>query len=182
MSISTKRGDDGQTDLMFGRRVSKAHPRIAANGAIDEMNAALGLARASAKHESVLERIAGIQADLINVMGELATDGADLAKYREKGFQITGEDLVDRLTGWVDELENVHDVNFKRWSTPGAAGNPAAAGLDLARTICRRAEREVVGLVEAGEVENPAIVRFLNRLSDVLWLLARLEEREFPGR
>ncbi|MFT5467110.1 MAG: cob(I)alamin adenosyltransferase [Verrucomicrobiales bacterium] len=178
MSIATKRGDEGQTDLMFGRRVSKTHPRIVANGTIDEMNAALGTARACSQHEVVQTRIAEIQADLINVMGELATDRADLEKYREKGFSITEDSLVERLDGWVHELENDHGVNFMKWSTPGAAGSSAAAGLDLARTICRRAERDVIALVESGDVENFAILRFLNRLSDILWLLARLEERD----
>lgn len=177
MSISTKRGDEGQTDLMFGRRISKNHPRVVANGSIDEMNAALGTARATAKHELVQTRIAEIQADLINVMGEIATDKADLEKYAEKGFKLTGSDLVEKLDEWVRELEKDQEISFMKWSTPGAAGSSAAAGLDLARTICRRGEREVVALVEAGEIENLAILRFLNRLSDVLWLLARLEER-----
>ncbi|MEM7013370.1 MAG: cob(I)yrinic acid a,c-diamide adenosyltransferase [Verrucomicrobiota bacterium] len=177
MSIATKRGDEGQTDLLFGRRISKAHERVATYGSIDEMNSALGLARASGRHEWVLERIADIQKELIDVMGELATDGEDMEKYRKHNFRVTDDAMVGRLDSWVKQLENEFDVNFKKWSTPGAAGSSAAAGLDLARTICRRCERGVVGLIESGQVKNSAILQYLNRLSDVLWLLARLEER-----
>ena len=145
---------------------------------IDEMNATLGLARASAKHPWVLEKIADTQKDLIDVMAELATDAEDMEHYRETdGLRVTDEAMVDRLSEWVRELETDHKVNFKKWSTPGAAGSVAGAGLDLARTVCRRAERLLVGLIDDGQVENRAILRYLNRMSDVLWLLARLEER-----
>jgi len=175
MSITTKRGDEGLTDLLFGRRVSKSHPRIRANGAVDELNAALGLARAIAVQPLVRQRIGNLQTDLVQLMGEIATLPEDLPRYDELGRRIT-EDLVDKAHGWIRELEREHGVNSQTWVTPGAAGNLAGAFLDQARTIGRRAEREVAELLETGEIENRALLRYLNRVSDLCWLLARLEE------
>lgn len=177
MSITTKRGDEGLTDLMFSRRVSKTHPRVETNGAIDELNAALGMARVGSKL-FVSEKIAQIQADLVTIMGELATEAEDMERYHEKGFGGTTAEMVSGLTEVVRQLEKDHGIDFKKWAVPGEAGSAVGAALDLARTIGRRAERHVAGLIEAEFIENLEILRYLNRVSDICWLLARFEERD----
>jgi cob(I)alamin adenosyltransferase len=173
MSIVTKGGDAGTTNLMYGRRVSKCHPRVEACGCVDELNAALGLARAMATQPFVREQLEPIQQDLVQLMGELATAPADLARFGKDGFRIVTPDFTRRLDQAVAAME-AQSISFKGWATPGA--NPTAAALDLARTICRRAERRVCGIQEAGELANPEIIVFLNRLSDLLWLFARWAE------
>ncbi len=173
MSIATRTGDAGETALMFNRRVSKCHPRVEACGSVDELNAALGLARAAARDAGARERLASIQRDLISVMGELATAVEDLKQYTQSGYPIVGANLTARLDAWIKELE-ARQPGFHGWATPG--GNFAAAYLDLARTVCRRAERRVCALRESGQLPNVEIIVYLNRLSDLLWLLAREAE------
>lgn len=170
MSIVTKTGDDGTTGLMYGRRVSKSEPRVAACGAIDELNAALGLARAEVQ-PAVRETLLSIQKELIGLMGELATLEEDMPRYRKDGYAIISTDNVARLDQLARGLEGELPP-FKDWVMPGA--NRASATLDFARTICRRAEREVCALAP----QNPQIVVYLNRLSDVLWLMARTLEKQ----
>ncbi len=173
MSIVTKTGDAGTTGLMYGRRVPKNHPRVEACGALDELNAALGLARATAEHDFVRENLFWIQKSLVEVMGEVGVLTEDLPRYLADGYaQITPE-LVAKLEKIVREIE-AQNISFKSWATPGATVNSAA--LDVARTTCRRAERRVFDLVEAGELSSAVILIFLNRLSDLLWLLARWAE------
>lgn len=173
MSIVTKTGDAGTTGLMYGRRVPKNHPRVEACGALDELNAALGLARATAEHDFVRENLFWIQKSLVDVMGEVGVLTEDLPRYLKDGYaQITPE-LVAKLEKTVREIE-AQKISFKSWATPGATVNSAA--LDVARTTCRRAERRVFDLVEAGELSNAVILVFLNRLSDLLWLFARWVE------
>jgi cob(I)alamin adenosyltransferase len=170
MSIATKTGDGGSTGLMYNRRVSKCHPRVEAYGAVDELNAALGLARASAPNPAQNSRLEGIQKDLVTLMGELATQVEDLPRYVKDGFAVVTVDLTAKLDLIVREIEARH-VSFQGWATPGA--NLAAATLDVARTTCRRAERRVCALQEAGQLQNGEIIVYLNRLSDALWLMAR---------
>jgi cob(I)alamin adenosyltransferase len=174
MSIITKRGDDGETDLMFGQRIAKTSTRIAALGALDELNAALGLARAAdteGRHTAVIDRVQNL---LFGLMGELASLPEDLPKYREKGYAaLTAADL-DWLTETAMEAE-AKGVRFTHWAVPGAEGSMARAHLDHARTVSRRAERHLLILHESGG-EVPLTVRlFLNRLSDALWIMARAE-------
>ena len=177
MSIVTKRGDRGTTALMYNRQVSKCHPRVEAYGAVDELNAALGLARAAAEHDLLRERLASLQKDLVLLMGELATAMEDLPRYVKDGHSLVTPVLTAMLEKWIKELEAAN-VPAKGWATPGA--NTASASLDLARTICRRAERRVCALQEASQLDNPEIVIYLNRLSDLLWLLARWVEAKQP--
>ena len=173
MSIATRTGDHGTTGLMYGRRVPKTHPRIEANGAIDELNAALGVARATATEEWLRGELFLTQKQLVDVMGELATAPADLERYARDGFMLITPAMTARLDELVKHLE-AQKISFKGWATPGAM--PLAAALDLARTACRRAERRVCAIREAGEPVNAEIIIYLNRLSDVLWLLARWVE------
>jgi len=173
MSIATKTGDQGLTGLMYNRRVSKCHPRVEAYGAVDELNAALGLARATAQHDFVRENILAIQKDLVIVMGELATAPEDLPRYVKDGFFLVTAALTAKFDKLVAQIE-AQKVSFAGWATPGATENSAA--LDVARTTCRRAERRCCALQEAGQLNNSEIIIFLNRLSDLLWLFARWVE------
>jgi len=175
MSIVTKTGDQGTTALMYQRRVSKAHPRVAAYGAVDELNAAVGLARASAQQDFVRQNLLAVQKDLVVLMGELATAVEDLPRYVRDGYLRVTADMTTRLEGLTKEIESA-GVSFKGWATPGAS--LPAATLDVARTICRRAERRVCALHEAGQLQNAEIIAYLNRLSDLLWLLARWAEAQ----
>ena len=170
MSIATKTGDGGSTGLMYNRRVSKCHPRVEAYGAVDELNAALGLARASASGAAHNTRLEAVQKDLVILMGELATQVEDLPRYARDGFTVVSAELTAKLDRIVREIEG-RNIAFSGWATPGA--NLAAAALDVARTVCRRAERRVCALHEAGQLQNGEIIIYLNRLSDALWLMAR---------
>ena len=174
MSIATKTGDDGTTGLMFNRRVSKTDPRVAAYGACDELNAALGMARAWTSDASIAERVLDVQKDLVTLMGELACAEEDRERYKEKGFQFVEAAMVDRLTAWIDDLEKNHKISFKHWATPGATKGSAV--LDQVRVACRRAERAVWELREGGLAVTEVIPRYLNRLSDLCWLWARYVE------
>jgi cob(I)alamin adenosyltransferase len=157
---------------MYGRRVAKNDPRIEANGCIDELNAALGLARAADEPGLVAEQLLAIQNELVTLMGELATAPEDIDRYRRDGFSLTTAEMVDRLTSAIDELEKDKTLYGKGWVMPG--NTPLAGALDFARAVCRRAERRVAAL---GTSVNPEILRYLNRLSDLCWLLARFAEK-----
>lgn len=178
MSITTKRGDQGSTDLLFGHCVLKNHPRIHALGAVDELNAALGLVRVTAQTDLVPVHVPKIQMDLIALMGELATPPGQEKHYAETHQQRIDAACVERLDVLVKSMEAQGALKFQGWALPGAGGSLAGAHCDVARTICRRAERAVMDLHGGDDaVANPEIVRYLNRLSDVLWLMARMEER-----
>ena len=175
MSIVTKTGDDGATALIYGRRVPKTHPRIEACGAVDELNAALGLARASAKCDFVRGHLLAIQKDLVVLMGETGVATEDLPRYVKDGYSVVTPEMTAKLETLVREIE-AQKINVKGWATPGETMN--AATLDAARTVCRRAERRVCALKESGELRNAEIVVYLNRLGDLLWLFARREEAQ----
>jgi cob(I)alamin adenosyltransferase len=178
MSISTRKGDDGGTDLLFGCRIQKSHPRIHALGAVDELNAALGVLRVASLREEVREFVGKVQRQLIGLMGELATPPGMESRYAETHQDLITMAEVERLDEWVSRLEKDGCLQFKGWALPGEAGVMSGAHADVARTVCRRAERVVIDLDETAErVPNREIVRYLNRLSDVLWLMARWEER-----
>jgi len=176
MSIVTKTGDEGETSLMYGRRFPKTDPRVEAYGSVDELTAALGLARASCDDKFVTEQILNVQKDLIHIMGELSTLPEDRQRYAKDGFQIVDAKMVDRVGAVIVDLEKDKSLYPKDWVIPGATTGSAA--LDLARTICRRAERQVAGLKEP----NGEILRYLNRLSDFCWILARFCEQKSAGK
>lgn len=177
MSIATRRGDQGQTDLLFGCRLSKSHPRVHALGAVDELNAALGPLRVAASRAETTEVVAQVQPLLIQLMGELATPSGAEDRYAESHPLRLGEEQIVWLDTWVARLEAGGALQISSWALPGAAGVMSGAYADLARVACRRAERMVIDLENTRDaVPNPEIVRFLNRLADVLWLLARWEE------
>lgn len=173
MSIVTRTGDKGTTSLMYGRRVSKCHPRVEAYGCVDELNTALGLARATATTDFVRDHLLPIQQDLVTLMGELATAVEDLPRYVKDGYTLVTSQMTHKLDAVVKAVE-AQNVSFQGWATPGSCLNSAA--LDQARTVCRRAERRACALQEAGELHNSEIIIYLNRLADLLWLLARWVE------
>lgn len=175
MSIVTKTGDKGETSLMYGRRVSKGDPQVDAYGCIDELTAALGLARSICSAKFVSEQIFAVQKDLIVVMGELATSSQDRERYVKDGFHVTTAAMVDRITAVVVDLEKDKALYPKGWVIPG--GTAVSAALDFARTTCRRAERHVAAQVTDEQSFNSEILRYLNRLSDLCWVLARYAEK-----
>lgn len=180
MSIATKTGDSGETALMYGNRVPKSDRRVDAYGTVDELNAALGLARAASDEKLVQELVLSVQRELIILMGELAVADQDRERYLKDGYQVVTASMVNRLNDVVDDLEKNHHVDFKHWATPGH--DLSSAALDLARTTCRRAERRVVALSDQSDYVNPESIRYLNRLSDILWLFARYIETKGTER
>lgn len=172
MSIITGRGDHGETDLLFGKRMAKSSLRAEALGCVDELNAALGMARAASSDEMLVGHIDAIQTRLFGLMGELAYESEDAEKYTAKGYaKITDADVE-----WIETLARgieATGVRFTGWAVPGEAGSIERAALDFARTAARRAERGAWQLHGSG-IAVPETVRiFLNRLSDLLWILAR---------
>jgi cob(I)alamin adenosyltransferase len=158
---------------MYNRRVSKTDARVEACGAIDEFNSAIGVARAGGGVEDLSEKLLKVQRDLITLMGEIATLPEDMTRYVKDGFQLVSEEHYSSLETWIQELE-ARKISFKGWATPGATSK--AAALDMALSICRRAERRVQRLIENESISNRHILIYLNRCSDLLWLLARAEE------
>jgi cob(I)alamin adenosyltransferase len=151
---------------------------VEAYGAVDELNAAIGMARATARQDFIRENLFSIQKDLVIVMGELATQIDDLPRYVKDGFSITSKELTAKLDKLAVEIE-AQKISFRGWATPGDSVSSAA--LDVARTTCRRAERRVCALAESNQLHNAEIIVYLNRLSDVLWLMARWVETKDSG-
>jgi cob(I)alamin adenosyltransferase len=176
MSIVTKTGDKGETSLMYGHRVSKGDARVGAYGCIDELTAALGLARSASTDKFISDEILAVQKDLIVVMGELATAQNDRERYVKDGFQLTTAAMVDRLTAVIVDLEKDESLYPKDWVIPGATS--VSAALDFARATCRRAERHIAAVCTNESDFNVEILRYLNRLSDLCWILARYAEKE----
>jgi cob(I)alamin adenosyltransferase len=168
MKIYTRSGDEGDTGLFGGGRVPKDHPRVAAYGDVDELNSALGLVRAT---PPLLfdDLLASVQRDLFAMGGHLATpDPERVTRALEKA--TLSDDRVGELEGAIDAAD-AELAPLKAFVLPG--GTPKAATLHVARTVCRRAERSVVRLAREAEV-HPVFVVYLNRLSDLLFTLARL--------
>jgi len=174
--IYTKRGDTGQTGLLYGGRVSKSDPRVCAYGVVDEANSMLGMARAFCETTRVKEIIFEVQKDLFTIGAELATD---IQKYQtfKLHFSPTTHEMTRHLEDLIDDL--FVEVDLPRsFIIPGASS--VSATLDVARGILRRAERETTALKEAYLLANEEILRYLNRLSDLLFVLARYEDRNLP--
>lgn len=172
MSIITGRGDSGETDLLFGKRTAKTSLRVAALGAIDELNASIGLARAAGTSPEITAILDSIQELLVGLMGEIGCVPEDVARYAETFGRILVMDHVTTLETIAYDFEG-RGIRFTSWARPGAEGSLARAGLDFARTAARRAERETLRLHESGEPVRAEILLWFNRLSDLLWILAR---------
>jgi cob(I)alamin adenosyltransferase len=169
MSIATKHGDKGTTGLIGGERVSKADLRVEAYGTIDELGSAMGFARAICEDAEVRGLTKDIQRELFVVSGAVANPASEEAS---PNTYVTPA-MVEALTAHVQRVEATEGI-LADWSLPGE--HAAAAAYDVARTVCRRAERCVVRLAESGAEVSPHVVPYLNRLSDLLWLTGRLLE------
>jgi cob(I)alamin adenosyltransferase len=173
MRIYTRTGDRGETGLFGGQRVRKDHARVEAYGDVDELNCVLGVAIAALEREGGEEIAAGlraIQSDLFTVGANLATPAPEDGGRPSSHIPELGAGRVEEMERWIDRAETELEP-LKAFILPG--GSPAAAQLHLARTVCRRAERRVVTLAQEAHV-GPEWITFLNRLSDLLFTLARL--------
>ncbi|HSJ51249.1 MAG TPA: cob(I)yrinic acid a,c-diamide adenosyltransferase [Actinomycetota bacterium] len=167
--IYTRTGDNGTTGLLYGGRMSKADPLAEAVGTVDELVAALGLARARSEDEPLSRRLLELQRELFVVGADLATNPAERARL-EAGVSLATPDMVTRLESWIDDLVRAHPLPGV-FVVPGA--NAVSAALDLARAVARRVERRIVALRDGGADVNEAVLRYVNRLSDLLFVLAR---------
>ena len=173
-SISTKLGDGGETGLLYGGRVSKSHPRVAAYGLCDMAVSAIGLARAECEDIWLHDQLLEIQRKMFTLNAQLATDNTQTESLT-RHFKTIGDADVDALDALLNELES--QVQLPRsFIIPGATRRSAA--IDLARTVVRSVERRVVELQETDPVDNPYILKWLNRLSDCLFMLARYVDRD----
>ncbi len=164
MSISTKTGDAGETGLIGGKRVSKGDLRVEAYGTIDELGSVLGFARSICANAKIREATKTIQKELFTVSGSITGGAGGLTK-----------EMVDSLTSQVNEIEALPGI-LGDWAIPGE--NTVSAAYDVARTVCRRAERVIVRLLNEGERVDPLVLAYVNRLSDLLWLFGRYVEKE----
>lgn len=167
MRIYTRTGDGGETELLDGRRVSKSHPSVDACGEVDELGASLGMARAAGVDADIADILVTVQRDLFSVCAQLA-DPAGKNK-RSTAAAAVGDAEVERLERWIDHLETELPA-IRRFVLAG--GSPAGAALHVARTVCRRAERHIASLV--GDGIEPRLMAYMNRLSDLLFVLARV--------
>lgn len=166
MKIYTRTGDRGETAFLGGKRVSKADLRVSAYGEVDELNAWLGLVRASGLDEPLAHIVEQIQRDLFAIGARLADPSGTVADRLDK--TTVGEQHVRRLEAWIDELEGGLPP-LRRFILAG--GSPSGASLHVARTICRRAERSIVRL--GADALEPPLLEYINRLSDLLFVMAR---------
>jgi cob(I)alamin adenosyltransferase len=168
MSIATTRGDGGQTGLAGGIRISKADLRVESYGSVDELNTVLGFARSICQHKEIAAWTEEIQRTLFRVGSAIATP----PESAKKPPVITTDD-VDSLTKLVHQIEATEGI-LSDWSLPGA--HTESAAYEVARAVCRRTERAAVRFVESGGIVQPAVIPYLNRLSDLIWLFGRLIE------
>jgi cob(I)alamin adenosyltransferase len=178
--IYTKTGDDGTTGRLYGGRISKADPATEAYGTVDEAVAALGLARALADDHEAALLVLRLQRELFVVGADLATNPDERSKLKP-GVSLVTASMVDALESVIDDAVAAHPLP-NEFIVPGA--NPTSAALDVARTVVRRAERRAVELHESGAEVNPDVLRYLNRLADLLFVLARWQAGgpEAPSR
>ena len=170
MKIYTRRGDQGTTGLLGGGRVAKDHPRLHAYGAVDELGSWLGLARGHTEVPATADRLVRVQRDLFAIGASLARPPAEEGRRRPRVPEVPVERVAE-MEDWMDEAD-ARLPALRNFILPGGA--PAAAMLHLARSVCRRAERATVSLA-AREAVDEGIVPYLNRLSDLLFVLARVE-------
>jgi cob(I)alamin adenosyltransferase len=174
--VYTKFGDKGETSLLYGGRVSKNNPHSEAYGITDEAVSAMGLARSLSEDSRVKDTLRDLQRDLFTIAAELATDPGKYELFQQHFKPVTPE-MVESLEHTIDSLEEDVDMP-KVFILPG--GTPASSAIDMARCIIRTAERRVVGLKEADLLTNDHILAYLNRLGDLLFVLARYQDRELP--
>lgn len=173
MKTFNNREDDRETSLLFGQRVWKSSLRCEAYGTLDEAVSCLGIARNVATKDKTKEVILKVQKELFRVNAELATKCEDYEKFASRFTPVTDE-MANQLAEVIDELKSEIELP-KSFIIPGS--NLGSAWLDLSRTIVRRAERRVIALKQNNKISNNAILHYLNRLADLLFILARYEEK-----
>lgn len=173
MPIYTRKGDTGKTRLLFGGMVSKADLRCEAYGSTDEAVSAMGLARGLSKDPKVKEILLKTQLEMFTIGAELATDSTKHQNL-QANFAVVTSDMVTQLEKFIDEIDSEIDLP-NAFTIPGASATSGA--LDLARSTLRTSERRVVALYEEGLLANLEVLRYINRLSDLLFMLARYEDR-----
>ncbi|MBC8127878.1 MAG: ATP:cob(I)alamin adenosyltransferase, partial [Gloeobacteraceae cyanobacterium ES-bin-144] len=156
------------------RPAPKSAFRIDALGCVDELNAALGMARASGANPEWVALIDKLQEKLIGLMGQLATLPEDMGRYMETKFPLIEQSDVDWVIAEAHQYE-ARGIRFTGWARPGAEGCMARAAVDFARSVARRAERSILTLHESGETVPETVRLFFNKLADLLWILARVE-------
>jgi cob(I)alamin adenosyltransferase len=174
--VYTRFGDSGETSLLYGGRVSKNDPHTEACGITDEAVSAMGLARALSQDERVKETLRELQRELFTVAAEMATDPERYDLFNQHFRPVTPE-MVTSIEELIDGLERDMEMP-NSFVLPG--GSPASAAIDMARCIVRTAERRVVALKELGKLANPEVLRYMNRLGDLLFVLARYQDRDLP--
>ena len=174
--IYTRYGDEGETSLLYGGRISKNGPYTEAYGITDEAVSTMGLARALTRDTRVQDILRGLQHELFTVGAELATDPERYDLFK-RHFKPLESESVTNLEKLIDDLEQAMEMP-DAFIIPG--GSPASAAIDMARCILRTAERRVVALKEQDKLVNPHVLRFMNRIGDLLFVLARYEDRDLP--
>ena len=178
VKVYTRRGDTGETGLLFGGRVPKDDPRCDAYGTVDTAVSAMGLARALCGDAWVKGVLLEVQRDMFVVGSELATDPSDYGRLRST-FGVVTADMVAKLERLIDEV-NAQIELPRAFIVPG--GSAGSGALDLARSLVREIERRVVALQGARAEPKPEVLRYLNRLSDLLFMLARFEDKDLPAQ
>ena len=176
MKLYTRKGDEGESSLLFGGRVSKADPRCDAYGSIDEAVSAMGLGKSLSNNQEIKNILLKIQREMFIVGSELATAPSEYHKLKQN-FSVVTTDMVTALENLIDEITDQVELP-PEFIVPGAS--PGSSAIDIARTLVRKAERRVVTLNSQQKIKNPEILRYLNRLSDLLFILARFEDKDLP--
>ena len=174
--VYTKFGDKGETSLLYGGRVSKNSPQTEAYGITDEAVSAMGLGRAMSSDQRVKDLLRQLQSELFTIAAELATD-PDKYELFKQHFQPVTPEMVENLEAAIDSLEQDMEMP-KVFILPG--GSAASAAIDLARCVIRTAERRVVAMAESDLLTNELVITYLNRLGDLLFVVARYEDRALP--
>ena len=174
--VYTKFGDSGETSLLYGGRISKNSPNTEAYGITDEAVSVMGLARAFTTDERVNDMLRQLQRELFTIAAELATDPGKYELFQQH-FKPVTQEMVESLETSIDSLEEEFEMP-KVFILPG--GSQASSAIDLARCVIRTAERRVVAMAEQDLLTNSLIMTYLNRLGDLLFVLARYEDRDIP--
>ena len=170
MSVTTRTGDKGLTGLLYGQRVPKDHPQIEAVGAFDQLNVETGAARMASAEPGVRLLLADVQRCLVALMGEVSAAEADSERHARSSFARLKEADLAVLDRAISELE-AKGVRLEGWATPGS--NTVSLAFDRARIAARTAERRLAAVTSSGRALRPLLLQWTNRLSDLLWLLAR---------
>tara|TARA_Y100000590_G_scaffold132041_1_gene150867 strand:+ start:1897 stop:2451 length:555 start_codon:yes stop_codon:yes gene_type:complete len=174
--VYTRSGDEGDTGLLYGGRISKSDLLTEAYGTVDELVSVMGLARSLSRSDKVKQVLITLQKQLFQIASELATLPENY-EHLEKNLGLIGLDWVENLEKTIDEFKAEVDLP-PAFIVPGASS--ASATIDISRSICRRAERRIVELKKQDRLKNPQILIYMNRLSDLLFMIARYEDKELP--